>query len=80
MARMHALARDEAAEATHSVYDANVATYGQVLNSTGIYAYRPTILQGVKALGEGIQRSGLIPARLRCLVNVYVASRVGCPY
>lgn len=80
MARIHALTQGEAAEEIRASYDKDVATYGEVLNSTGIYAYRPTILQGAKALGEGIRVSGLIPTRLRCLMNVYVASHVGCPY
>lgn len=80
MARIHALEREEAAEEIRSAYDKDIATYGEVLNSTGIYAYRPTILQGAKALGEGVRLSGLIPTRLRCLLNVYIASQIGCPY
>lgn len=80
MARIHALTRDEAPLEVRAIYDANISTYGEVLNSTGIYAYRPTIQLGVKALGEGVVASGLIPTRLRCLINVRVASLVGCPY
>ena len=80
MARIPGLSRDEAAPEARSFFDRNLAAYGQVLNSTPIYAYRPSIQQGVFALGEGIRASGLIPARLRCLLNVRVASRVGCPY
>lgn len=80
MARLHALTRDEASEQVRSVYDANMQTYGLILNTTGIYAYRPSIQLGVKALGEGISASGLIPEKLRCLINVRIASQVGCGY
>ena len=80
MARIHALTREEAPAEVRSIYDANVQAFGQVLNTTGIYAYRPTIQFGVKALADGIQKSGLIPDRLRCLINVRIASQVGCGY
>jgi len=35
---------------------------------------------GVKALADGIQQSALIPDKLRCLINVRIASQVGCGY
>lgn len=80
MVRIRALTRDEAAPEAQAFFDENLATYGQVLNTTGVYAYRPTIQRGAKALGEGILASGLIPGRLRCLINVRIASLIGCPY
>jgi hypothetical protein len=80
MARIHVLTREEAPAEVRSMYDANVHAFGQVLNTTGIYAYRPTIQLGVKTLGEGIQKSGLISDKLRCLINVRIASQVGCGY
>lgn len=80
MSRIHPLTRDEAAPEVRAIYDQNLTAYGQVMNTTGVYAYRPTIQLGVKALTEGIKASGLIPERLRCLINVKVASLIGCPY
>jgi hypothetical protein len=80
MTRIHALTREEAPEGARAIYDANVKSWGQVSNTTGIWAYRPTIQQGVKALGEGFQRSGLISYKLRCLINVRIASQVGCGF
>jgi hypothetical protein len=80
MARVHALTREEAPSDVRSLYDANMKAFGQVLNTTGIWAYRPTIQLGVKALADGIQQSGLIGDRLRCLLNVRIAGHVGCGY
>ena len=80
MTRVHALTREEAPRDVRSLYDANVKAFGQVLNTTGIWAYRPTIQLGVKALADGIQQSALIPDKLRCLINVRIAGLVGCGY
>jgi hypothetical protein len=80
MARIPALTRDEASPDVRPLYDANLAAFGQTMNTTGIWAYRPTIQLGVKALADGIQKSGLISDKLRCLINVRIASQVGCGF
>jgi hypothetical protein len=80
MSRVHALTREEAAPDVRSLYDANMKAFGQILNTTGIWAHRPSIQLGVKALADGIQHSGLLGDKLRCLINVRIASQVGCGY
>ena len=80
MARVRALTREEASADVRSLYDANLKAFGQVLNTTGIIAHRPTIQLGVKALADGLQASGLISDKLRCLLNVRIASQVGCGF
>ena len=80
MARIPALTRDEASPDVRPLYDANLAAFGQIMNTTGIWAYRPTIQLGVKTLADGIQKSGLISDKLRCLINVRIASQVGCGF
>ena len=80
MARVHPLTREEAPTDVRPLYDANLKAFGQILNTTGIWAHRPTIQLGVKALADGIQRSGLVSDKLRCLLNVRIASRVGCGF
>jgi len=60
MARIHALTREEAPEEVRHVYDSYIKDWGQVSNTTGIWAHRPTIQEGVQALGRGISSSGLI--------------------
>jgi hypothetical protein len=80
MSRVHALSREDAPADVRALYDANLKAFGQVLNTTGIWAHRPTIQLGVKALADGIQQSGLVSDKLRCLLNVRIASQVGCGY
>lgn len=80
MTRLSALTREEASPDVRPLYDANLKAFGQILNTTGIWAHRPTIQLGVKALADGLQQSGLISDKLRCLINVRIASQVGCGY
>ncbi len=80
MARIRALTREEAPVDVRSLYDANMKAFGQIMNTTGVWAYRPTIQLGVKALADGIQQSGLISDKLRCLLNVRIAGQVGCGF
>ena len=80
MARIHALTREEAPEEVRHIYDGNIKTWGQVSNTTGVWAYRPSIQAGVQALGRGISESKLISEKLRCLINVRIASQVGCGF
>ena len=80
MSRVRALTREQAPADVRPLYDANLKSFGQILNTTGIWAYRPTIQLGVKALADGIQASALISDKLRCLLNVRIASQVGCGY
>ena len=80
MARIHALTREEAPEESRPIYDNNLKNWGQVSNTTGIWSYRPTIQAGVQAFGKGISASGLISEKLRCLINVRIASQVGCGF
>jgi len=50
------------------------------VDTAGIWAYRPSIQKGVQALGKGMSESGLISEKLRCLINVRIASQVGCGF
>ena len=80
MSRIHALTREEAPQESKAAYDANMKLFGVILNTTGLWSYRPTIQSGVKALGDGIVQSGLVSDKLRSLINVRIASQVGCGY
>ena len=52
--------------------------YGQVLFNHAVLARRPSIFRGFRAMWDGLDVSGLLPARLACLVNVRVARLIGC--
>ena len=54
--------------------------FGDLLNTTKVYAHCPPILKAAKQLSASIERSGLLPADLLPLVYLRVALINGCPF
>ena len=54
--------------------------FGDLLNTTKVYAHCPPILRAAKHLSASIERSGLLPAGLAPLVYLRVALINGCPF
>lgn len=61
-------------------YDMDLARDGAVLNTTRIVGHRPAVALATKRLGQAVAQSGLIGAQLRLLLNVRVATIVGCEF
>lgn len=80
MARIRGVSDDEACGTVRTLFDKQKETHGFVTNTAHIWALRPTIQQGVQALAEGIQASGLIEPQLKRLLCVKVANINGCPF
>ena len=80
MARIKGVTKEEASAEARAVFEEQEKRYGFVSNTARVYALRPTIQQGVQALAQGIQASGLIDAGLRHLVCVKTANINGCPF
>jgi hypothetical protein len=74
MDRIRPLARDEAAPDAQKVYDRDEAVFGLVLNPTKVMAHRPPILAASKQLGRAVAVDAVLPADLRALVCVRVAT------
>jgi alkylhydroperoxidase family enzyme len=62
------------------VFAKEIETFGYLLNTTKVQAHCPPILKAAKQLGAAIERSGLLDAELRALVNLRVALINGCPF
>jgi alkylhydroperoxidase family enzyme len=62
------------------VFEAQAKRWGAPLLNHRLYARRPTIFRGVRAMWNGIEASGLIDAKLQALVNRRVASINGCEF
>ena len=62
------------------VLDAQAKKWGAPLFNHLLYARRPTIFRGVRAMWTGLDASGLIDARLQALINRRVASINGCEF
>jgi alkylhydroperoxidase family enzyme len=55
-------------------------TFGDLLNTTKVYANCPPILQAAKMLGKSLEDSGLLEPQLRALLCMRVAQINGCPF
>jgi hypothetical protein len=62
------------------VLDAQAKRWGAPLLNHTVYARRPSIFRGVRAMWQGIEASRLIDARLQALVNRRVAALNGCEF
>ena len=62
------------------VFEAQARTWGAPLLNHLLYARRPTIFRGARAMWMGIDGSGLIDGRLKALINRRVAAIIGCEF
>ena len=63
-----------------SVLETQTKTWGAPLLNHLIYARRPTIFRGARAMWTGIDSSGLIAPALRALIDRRVAFLNGCEF
>lgn len=63
-----------------AVLEAQTRRWGAPLFNHLLYARRPSIFRGVRAMWSGIDESGLIPGALQALINRRVASHNGCVF
>jgi alkylhydroperoxidase family enzyme len=63
-----------------SILEAQKKTWGAPLLNHLLYARRPSIFRGARAMWTGIEGSGLIDPRLRALLNRRVAFLNGCEF
>ncbi len=80
MARIPDVNVEQAEPYIRTVLDAQTKAWGGPLLNHLIYARRPSIFRGARAMWAGIDASGLIDASLRALVNRRVASLNGCEF
>ena len=80
MARVDGVTEQEATADVRELFERQRRTFGEVLNTTPVFALRPTILAGSTALAAGIDASGLIEPPLKYLVYTKTAWINGCPF
>ena len=80
MARVADVNTQEADRYIKDVLDAQSKTWGTPLLNHLLYARRPSIFKGARAMWTGIEASGLIDAALRSLLNRRVAFLNGCEF
>jgi alkylhydroperoxidase family enzyme len=80
MTRVSDVNTEEADRYVKDVLDAQSKAWGAPLLNHLLYARRPSIFKGVRAMWTGIEASGLIDAALRSLINRRVAFLNGCEF
>ena len=80
MARVADVNTEEADRYVKDVLEAQSKAWGAPLLNHLVYARRPSIFKGARAMWTGIEASGLIDAALRSLINRRVASLNGCVF
>jgi hypothetical protein len=80
MARIAGVEPEQTEGYIKRVLAAQAKRWGAPLLNHLLYARRPTIFRGVRAMWQGLDESGLIDARLQALVNRRVASLNGCEF
>ena len=80
MARINGVDPDKVDQRIKAVFEAQAEKWGAPLLNHLLYARRPSIFRGARAMWAGIDSSGLIDAKLIALVNRRVASLNGCEF
>ena len=78
--RIEGVRPEEADDYTRRVFEAQAKKWGAPLANHLVYARRPTIFRGARAMWQGLDGSGLIDPRLVALVNRRVAAINGCEF
>jgi hypothetical protein len=80
MARIDGIDPSSGERSIGAVLDAQAKRWGAPLANHLIYARRPTIFRGVRAMWTGIDSSGLIDVKLQAMINRRVAYLNGCEF
>jgi hypothetical protein len=78
--RIEGVNPDDADAQVRPVLEAQRRRWGGPLLNHLVYARRPTIFRGVRAMWTGIDASGLIDVKLQALLNRRVAYLNGCEF
>jgi hypothetical protein len=80
MARIDGVNPEEVERSIKQVFDAQTKKWGAPLVNHLVYARRPTIFRGARAMWTGIDSSGLIDGGLQALLNRRVAAINKCEF
>lgn len=78
--RIKGVTPEEADDYARRVFEAQTRKWGAPLTNHLVYARRPTIFRGARAMWQGLGGSGLIDPQLTALVNRRVAAINGCEF
>jgi hypothetical protein len=80
MPRIHGAHKRDLPDDIREIWESQEQSRGTASPNTPVYALRPSIFRGHRALAAGIDESGLLPAELKNLVSLRAALINGCPF
>ena len=80
MARIDGVDPEGAQGPVRAVFEAQIKKWGAPLLNHLLYARRPSIFRGARAMWAGLDSSGLIDGKLVSLINRRVATINGCEF
>ena len=80
MSRISGARKEDLPEDVRAVWEAQEASRGAPQPNTPVYALRPSIFRGHRALAAGIDESGLLSEELKNLAALRAAVINGCPF
>jgi hypothetical protein len=80
MARVQGVNPNDVETYIKNVLDGQAKKWGAPLLNHLVYARRPSIFRGARAMWTGIDASGLIDGQLQALINRRVAAINGCEF
>ena len=80
MARIEGVDPEGAQGPVRAVFEAQIKKWGAPLLNHLLYARRPSIFRGARAMWAGLDSSGLIDGELVSLINCRVATINGCEF
>ena len=80
MARIEGVDPERVQGQIRAVFETQRKKWGAPLLNHLLYARRPTIFRGARAMWTGLDSSGLIDGRLAAIVNRRVAAINGCEF
>jgi len=80
MARIAGMPRADAPEEVRRVYDWAAETFGKPIEPLTVLAHHPELFRAYVAFEGGVEGSRRLPGRVRELVQLKAAARIGCPF
>ena len=80
MARIEGVDPNRAQGPIKAVFEAQIKKWGAPLLNHLLYARRPTIFRGARAMWSGLDSSSLLDGKLVSLINRRVATINGCEF
>ena len=80
MARVAGARKQDTPDDVRKVWEQQEQSRGAPQPNTPVYALRPSIFRGHRALAAGIDESGLLSGELKNLASLKAALINGCPF